>query len=76
MSLGTEIGLGGGDIVLEGDPALFPQRGTAARNFRNAVLNAESSGSRVHVVHGDHGPTGGEISEVSGRLTNIVKHIT
>ena len=29
MKLGTEVGLGPGDIVLDGDPAPLPQRGTA-----------------------------------------------
>jgi len=29
MPLGTEVGLGQGDIVLYGDPAPPPQRGTA-----------------------------------------------
>ena len=32
MSLGTEVGLGPGHIVLDGDPAPHPQRGTAS-NF-------------------------------------------
>ena len=31
MPLGTEIGLGPGDIVLDGDPASATERGTAAR---------------------------------------------
>jgi len=29
MKLGMEIGLGPGDIVLDGDPAPYPQTGTA-----------------------------------------------
>jgi len=32
MSLGTEVGLGPGDIVLDGDQ-LLPERGTAAPLF-------------------------------------------
>jgi len=32
MPLGMEVGLGAGDVVLDGDPAL-PKRGTAA-SFR------------------------------------------
>ena len=32
MSLGTEVGLGPGDIVLDGDQ-LLPERGTAALLF-------------------------------------------
>jgi len=34
MKLGMEVGLGPGHIVLDGDPALPPQRGTALPNFR------------------------------------------
>ena len=34
MKLGTEVGLGPGHIVLDGDPAPPPQRGTALPNFR------------------------------------------
>ena len=30
MALGTEVGLGPGDIVLDGHPALPTERGTAA----------------------------------------------
>jgi len=30
MPLGTEVGLGPGDIVLDGDPAPATERGTAA----------------------------------------------
>jgi len=30
MPLGAEVGLGPGDIVLDGDPAPFTERGTAA----------------------------------------------
>ena len=30
MPLGTEVGLGPGHTVLDGDPALLPKRGTAA----------------------------------------------
>ena len=33
MPLGTEVGLGPGDIVLDGEPAP-PKRGTQAPNFR------------------------------------------
>jgi len=33
MPLGKEIGLGPGDIVLDGDPAPFTERGTAAPDF-------------------------------------------
>jgi len=33
MQLGTEVGLGPGDIVLHGDPAPPTERGTAAPQF-------------------------------------------
>jgi len=33
MKLGVQVGLGPGHIVLGGDPALPPQRGTAPPNF-------------------------------------------
>ena len=34
MPLGTEVGLGPGDIVLDGDPAPPRKRAQQARNFR------------------------------------------
>jgi len=34
MPLGTEVGLGPGDIVLDGDPVPPAKRGTAAPTFR------------------------------------------
>ena len=39
MSLGMEVGLGPGHIVLDGDPAPPPQRGTAP-NFRSMFIVA------------------------------------
>ena len=33
MKLGTEVGIGPGHIVLDGDPAPPPKRGTAAPHF-------------------------------------------
>jgi len=33
MKLGTQVGLGPGHIVLDGDPAALPQRGTGAPQF-------------------------------------------
>ena len=39
MPLGTEVGLGPGDIVLDGDPAL-PEKGTAP-NFRPVFVVAK-----------------------------------
>ena len=34
MTLGTDVGLGPGDIVLDGNPAPPTERGTAAPTFR------------------------------------------
>jgi len=34
MPLGRKVGLGPGDIVLDGNPAPFTERGTAAPTFR------------------------------------------
>jgi len=34
MPLGMEVGLGPGDFVLDGDPALFPKKGAEPPNFR------------------------------------------
>jgi len=33
MKLGVQVGLGPGHIVLDGDPALYPQVGTALPQF-------------------------------------------
>ena len=50
MKLGVQVGLGPGHIVLDGDPAALPQRGTAA-NFRPMYLVAKRLvGSRCHFV--------------------------
>jgi len=38
MKLGIEIGLGPGHIVLDGDPAPTPQRGTALPIFGPCLL--------------------------------------
>ena len=51
MKLGMEVGLGPGDIVLDGDPAApLPQRGTAT-NFRlMSVVAKPLDGLRCHLV--------------------------
>jgi len=54
MPLGTEVGLGSGDIVLDGDPAPPTEKGTAALNspqtFRPMSIVAKWSPiSAVHV---------------------------
>ena len=50
MKLGMQVGLGSGHIVLDGDPAPLPQRGTAP-NFRPIFVVAKwLDGSRCHLV--------------------------
>jgi len=50
MPLGREAGLDPGHIVLDGDPASPPKRGTA-RNFRPMTIVAKRlDGSRYHLV--------------------------
>jgi len=43
MPLGTEVGLGPGAIVLDGDPAPPKERGTAAPTFRQLSIVAKWS---------------------------------
>ena len=43
MSLGTEVGLGPGNIVLDGYPAPRTERGTAAPTFRPMSIVVERS---------------------------------
>jgi len=43
MALGTEVGLGPGHIVLDGDPALPTERGTTAPTFRPMSIVAKRS---------------------------------
>ena len=51
MKLGVQAGLGPGHIVLDGDPASPPQRGTAPPNFRSmSVVAKRLDGSRGHLV--------------------------
>jgi len=38
MSLGTEVGLGSDDIMLDGDPASPIERGTVAPTFQSTAL--------------------------------------
>ena len=41
LVLGMEVGLSPGDIVLDGDPALYPKRGGAPPNFRPTSIVAK-----------------------------------
>jgi len=52
MPLGREVGLGPGDIVLDGNPAPRPKRGTQQPpTFRPMSIVAKGlDGSRCHLV--------------------------
>jgi len=55
MPLGTEVGLGRGDIVLDGDPAAPLHKGAQPPNFRPmSVVAKRLDGSRCHLL--DLGP--------------------
>jgi len=50
MKLGMEVGLGPGHIVLDGDPAPLPPKGSAL-NFRPmSVVAKRLDGLRCHLV--------------------------
>jgi len=50
MNLGMRVGLGPGNIVLDGDPAPLPQRGSAP-NFRPITVVAQwLDGLKCHLV--------------------------
>jgi len=51
MALGMEVGLGQGHIVLDGEPAPFPQQGGRSPNFRPIFIVAKwLDASRCHLV--------------------------
>jgi len=51
MKLATEVGLGPGDIVLDGNSAAIPQKGHSPPNFRPMSIVAKRlDGSRCHLV--------------------------
>ena len=51
MPLGTEVGLGPGHIVLDGDPAPFARKEHAAPTFRPMYIVAKwLDGSKCHSV--------------------------
>jgi len=51
MRLGMEVGLGPGDFVLDEDPALLPQKGGGAPNFRPMSIVAKRlDGPRWHLA--------------------------
>jgi len=51
MPLGMEAGLGPGDFVLDGDPALLPKKGANLPNFWLMSIAAKRlDGSRWHLA--------------------------
>ena len=51
MPLGMQVGLGPGDFVLDGDPALPPQKGWRAPNFWPMLIVAKRlDGSKWHLA--------------------------
>ena len=53
MKLGTQVGLGHGHIVLDGDPAPPPQKGAEPPNLRPISAVAKwLNGSRCHFIKG------------------------
>ena len=50
MKLGTQVGLGSGHIVLDGDPAPLPHRGTACNFWLISVVAKWLDGLRCHLV--------------------------
>ena len=51
MKLGMQVGLGPGDIVLDGDPAPPPKKGSGAPNFRPMFIVAKRlDGSRSYLA--------------------------
>ena len=52
MSLGTEVGLSRGDIVLDGDPAAPPQKGAQQPPpiFGPCIVAKRLDGSRCHLA--------------------------
>jgi len=51
MALGMKVGLGQGDFVLDGDPALPRQKGGTAPNFGPTSIHAKRlDGSRCHLL--------------------------
>jgi len=50
MKLGTKVGLNAGHIVLDGDAALHPERGTAPNFWPMSVVAKRLDGLRCHLV--------------------------
>ena len=52
MSLGTEVGLGPGDFVLDGDPAPSPKRGRATSQILRVEVENFEIGPEVGALPG------------------------
>ena len=50
MKLGVEVGFGPGHIVLDGDPAPPPQKGTTPQIRLKSVVAKRLVGSKCHLV--------------------------
>ena len=51
MTLGVEVGLGPGHIVVDGDPALLPKKGQSPLSFRPISIVAKRlDASKCHLV--------------------------
>jgi len=51
MTLGMEVGLGPGRIVLDGNELPSPKRGQSPGNFRSiSIVDKRLDGSRCHLV--------------------------
>jgi len=55
MSLGTEVGLGSDDIMLDGDPASPIERGTVAPTFQSTALARSPISATAEFFVGDVG---------------------
>ena len=53
ISLGMEVGLGPGDFALDGDPALPPQKGNRAPNFRSMFIGPNGWMDQDGTWHGN-----------------------
>jgi len=52
VPLGMEVGIGTGDVVLPGHPAIPTERGTAAPTFwPMSIVAKRLDGSGCHLVH-------------------------
>jgi len=52
MQLGIEVDLGPGDFVLDGDPALSPQKGAEPPNFRPMSIVAGQTAGWIKMTLG------------------------